>query len=87
MKNIIFFGLSIFIFFGVVHDFFLYTDFHRDIGFTSTSELIATFSTIILLAIIYVFNKPGPDIKKDNEFKVPKGFKTWDDYYKDKYSE
>lgn len=92
MKNIIFFLFGIFVFYGLVHDFF------------GNSDFIATISTIILLIILYYsvkrkLNNPSKDIfeimdetgfkrnqpNQKNEFEVPEGYKSWEEYYEKKY--
>jgi len=45
MKNLIFFGITIFIFYGFVHDFF------------GNSDLIATVATSLLLLVVYLRQK------------------------------
>ena len=45
MKNLIFFGIIVFIFYGFVHDFF------------GNSDLIATVATSLLLLVVYLRQK------------------------------
>ena len=45
MKNLIFFGITVFIFYGFVHDFF------------GNSDLIATVATSLLLLVVYLRQK------------------------------